>query len=61
MDKKFCVQTDTSVKKGFASSGHGTQELCRLVCGPYRGLWPQPTGQVKFSDHYVPVNTQTVR
>lgn len=40
---------------------HETQELCRLVCGNYRGLWPQPYNIIELSHSYVPININKIR
>lgn len=39
---------------------HETQELCRLVCGDSRGLWPLPTGDINLSRDYIPFKTKNV-
>lgn len=56
-DKKFCVPVLSSNVNIYTNTSlHQTQELCRLVCGKNRGLWPMPYEIIDLSDNYISVN-----
>lgn len=54
----FCTEQasgfSTYMKAMDAPKQHDSQELCRLVCGTHRGLWPLPTGLFVLGKTYVP-------
>jgi len=61
MNDTFCVHTETNphLLSTFDET-HESQDLCRLICGKYRGLWPQPTGQIKLARNYIPFDAKAI-
>lgn len=42
------------------SETYESQNLCRLMCGKYRGIWPQVTGTCDISKSVISVNTNLI-
>lgn len=61
-DKHFCVPALSPNMNGYTNTSlHQTQELCRLICGKNRGLWPVPYDIMDLSDNYITFNIDKLR
>lgn len=53
---------DCRPKKGIeADIVYENQNICRLLCGKYGGLWPKPTVQCNLGKSIIDVNTELIR
>lgn len=45
----------TNASEQFEYHSHSL-ELCGMICGPYRSLWPQPTGITRLGNRLVAID-----
>jgi hypothetical protein len=51
-------------KNGSGSSSveiYENQNVCKLMCGQFAGLWPKPTGKCDIEKSFVRVNSELIR
>lgn len=56
-----CVRSKTDNSSAPYEYHAHSLELCGLMCGQYRTLWPRPTGTKKLGNQLVAIDLDSVR
>lgn len=56
-----CLPLKSSRGRTQAGSVYENQNICRLLCGEFGGLWPRPTRKCNLGKSIIDVNTDLIR